>query len=74
MEVYMKNTTNGNTRRAFLQGTAAVLAVPLILTARQGAAATPPVVLPPSPPTTPWQEPLPNAIIRLDPVSALRND
>jgi hypothetical protein len=35
----MKNVPHGNTRRAFLQGTAAALAVPLLLTARQGTAA-----------------------------------
>src|SRR5712671_506485 len=71
MEVYMNAGANSNTRRAFLKGTAAALAVSLLLPARQSAAATPTVVLPPSPPTTPWQESLPNAIIRLDPISAL---
>jgi len=73
MEVYMKNTTNGNTRRAFLKGTAAALTVPLLRPARKGAAATlPPVpVVPPSPPTTPWQEALPTAITPLQAVSAL---
>jgi len=74
----MKDALNGTTRRAFLQGTTAALAVPLILTARQvtarqGEAETlPPVpVVPPSPPTTPWQEALPDAITPLAPVSAL---
>src|SRR5712691_155809 len=78
METPMKDALNGTTRRAFLQGTTAALAVPLILTARQvtarqGEAETlPPVpVVPPSPPTTPWQEALPDAITPLDPVSAL---
>src|SRR6266852_6775934 len=73
MDVYMNTVANGNTRRAFLKGTAAALAVPLILTARQGAAETlPPVpVVPPSPPTTPWQVYLPNAITPLQATSSL---
>jgi FtsP/CotA-like multicopper oxidase with cupredoxin domain len=71
MEVDMKPVSNGNTRRAFLKGSAAALGVPLLLTSRQSAAQTSPLVLPPSPPTTPWQESLPNAITPLAPVSAL---
>jgi FtsP/CotA-like multicopper oxidase with cupredoxin domain len=71
MKVHMQHVPNGKTRRAFLKGTAAAMAVPLILTSRKGAAQTPPPVLPPSPPTTPWQEALPNAITPLDPVNAL---
>ena len=63
--------SHGNTRRAFLKGTAAALAVPRLLTARQSAAASRPPVLPPSPPTAPWQEPLLPAITPLAPVSAL---
>ena len=46
------------------------MAVPL-LTSRQSAAKTSPPVVPPSPPTTPWQEFLDNAITPLHPVSAL---
>ena|SRR5215467_1114840 len=64
----MKHVANGNTRRAFLKGTAAVL---LLLTSRQSAAQTTPPVVPPSPPTTPWQEFLDNAITHLEPVNAL---
>ena len=67
----MKTRANGNTRRAFLKGTAAAMAVPLLLTSRQSAAQTTPPVVPPSPPTTPWQEDLPDAITPLDPVNAL---
>ena len=67
----MNDVSHGKTRRAFLQGTAAALAVPLFLTARKGAAATPPVVLPPSPPTTPWSVYLDDAVGQLAPVDAL---
>jgi hypothetical protein len=70
-EVHMNNVPNGKTSRAFLKRTAAVLAVPLLLTTRKSAAQTPPLVSPPSPPTTPWQDLLPNAITRLDPVNTL---
>ena len=69
--MHMTTRANGNTRRAFLKGTAAAMAVPLLLTSRQSTAQTTPPVVPPSPPTTPWQEYLPDAITRLDPGNAL---
>jgi FtsP/CotA-like multicopper oxidase with cupredoxin domain len=71
MKVHMKNVSNGKTRRAFLKGTAAAMAVPLIMTSRKGAAETLPPVLPPSPPTTPWQVDLPNEITPLQATSSL---
>ena len=52
METHMNHVPNGNTRRAFLQGTAAALAVPLMMTARTGAGGDPAARrCPPSPPT-----------------------
>src|SRR5215813_3977880 len=71
MEGYMSTVSHGNTRRAFLKGTAATLTVPLLLTSRKSTAQTTPPVVPPSPPTTPWQEFLDNAITPLQPVSSL---
>src|SRR5262245_25118104 len=71
MESDMNTVAHGNTRRAFLKSTAAALAVPLLLPARQSTAKSLPLVVPPSPPTTPWQEELPTAITPLEPVSAL---
>ncbi len=58
----MKKSLKG-TRRTFLKGTAAAIAAPLVLTPRKGAAQAAP--LPPSPPTTPFVEFLPNAITPL---------
>ena len=69
--MHMKTRANGNTRRAFLKGTAAAMAVPLLLTSRQSGAQTTPPVVPPSPPTTPWREELPIAITPLQPVDTL---
>ena len=70
-ESHVIDESHGKTRRAFLKGTAAATAVPLLLTSRKSMAATPPVVVPPSPPTTPWSVYLDDAITKLNPVGAL---
>jgi len=57
----MKDIQQGKTRRGFLKGTAVAMTVPLILTSRKGETQTTQSPLPPSPPTIPWQEALPNA-------------
>ncbi len=50
-------------RRAFFKTTGAtILAAPAILTSRKSAAQVVEPVLPPSPPTTPWQEELPEVM------------
>ena len=67
----MNDVSKGKTRRVFLKGTAAAVAVPLLLTSRKSEAQTIPPVSPPSPPTTPWQEELPNEITPLHKVSSL---
>ena len=71
MGIHMNDVPKGETRRVFLKGTAAAMAVPLILTSRKSEAQTIPPVSPPSPPTTPWQEFLPNEITPLHTVSSL---
>lgn len=55
-------------RRHFLKGSAAVAAAPMIVTSRKASAQ---VVLPPSPPVTPWAVELPLATNVLQPVAAL---
>ena len=63
-------------RRAFVKGaivtTAAAAGGPFILTTRKSAAQVP--IIPPSPPTAPWVEELPDAISPLQPVSSLSPD
>jgi len=60
-------------RRSFIKGAvvttaAAAAGAPLILTSGKSGAQTPPVI-PPSPPTTPWVQYLPDAITPLAPVA-----
>ena len=55
----MPDSFDRTTRRTFVKAAAAATAAPMTLTTRQSAAQTIPE-LPPSPPTTPWVERLPN--------------
>ncbi|NOT13935.1 MAG: multicopper oxidase domain-containing protein [Methylococcaceae bacterium] len=57
-------------RRSFLKLATASAAAPILLTSRKSGAADPPVI-PPSPPTTPWIEYLPNQITPLQPIATL---
>lgn len=60
---------SNESRRAFFKTTGAtILAAPAILTSRKSAAQAAPndEPLPPSPPTTPWQRELPEAIVPLE--------
>ena len=57
------STENSISRRAFFKVTGAtILAAPAIFTSRKSAAQVVEPVLPPSPPTTPWQDELPEVI------------
>jgi FtsP/CotA-like multicopper oxidase with cupredoxin domain len=67
----VKESSDGRTRRAFLKGTTAAMAVPLMLTSHKSEAQTSRSPLPPSPPTLPWQVSLPNAITPLQSASSL---
>jgi FtsP/CotA-like multicopper oxidase with cupredoxin domain len=53
-------------RRAFLKASAIAAAAPMILTARKSGAQANPPLIPPSPPTIPWQDELPSAITPLE--------
>jgi len=56
-------TENSISRRAFFKATGAtILAAPAVFTSRKSAAQVVEPVLPPSPPTTPWLEELPEVI------------
>jgi FtsP/CotA-like multicopper oxidase with cupredoxin domain len=61
-------------RRSFLKLSAAAMATPMLLNARTGEAAvwitTPQPEFPPSPPTRPWMEKLPRAIVPAQPADA----
>ncbi|MBS7664274.1 multicopper oxidase domain-containing protein [Pseudomonas lalucatii] len=65
----------GPSRRSFLKLSATAMAAPLLLNTRPGDAAvwitTPQPVFPPSPPTRPWLEELPRAIVPVPPADAL---
>lgn len=57
------STENSMSRRAFFKATGAtILAAPAIFTSRKSAAQVIEPVLPPSPPTTPWRDELPEVI------------
>ncbi len=58
-------------RRHFLKASTAAVVAPMLLTSRKGGAQVIEPVIPPSPPTTPWQEELPNEIAPLLPVDYL---
>lgn len=58
-------------RRDFLKASSAVALAPMILTSRKGGAQIIDPVIPPSPPTRPWREELPNAIAPLEQVDSL---
>ncbi|MGH8433067.1 MAG: multicopper oxidase family protein [Pseudomonas sp.] len=70
-----KDSAEGAARRSFLKLSAAAMAAPLLLRARNGDAVewvtTPQPIFPPSPATRPWLEELPSAIIPIEQVSAL---
>ena len=58
-------------RRGFLKTASALAAAPMVLTSRKGGATDPPLEIPPSPDTIPWQEELPTETPRLEPVPFL---
>ncbi len=58
-------------RRNFLKASSAVALAPMLLTSRKGGAQIIDPVIPPSPPTTPWREELPDAIAPLEQVDSL---
>ncbi|UVE18172.1 multicopper oxidase domain-containing protein [Pseudomonas sp. LS44] len=61
-----------NDRRRFLKLSAAAVAAPLLLRSQTSTASEPaPLVLPPSPPTTPWKDELPLAVTPQTPLAAL---
>ena len=64
-------TTPDLGRRAFLRASGAAALAPMLLTTRKGAATDQALVIPPSPPTTPWQEELPSELATLLPVDEL---
>jgi FtsP/CotA-like multicopper oxidase with cupredoxin domain len=70
-----KDPPDGPARRTFLKLSATALAAPLLLNLRNSDAAewvtTPQPAFPPSPPTRPWREELPRAIVPVQPVSDL---
>lgn len=57
-----------DTKRTWMKASAAIVAAPLVLTARKTEAQA--LVLPPSPPTTPWVDELPTQITPLAPLAA----
>ncbi|MFZ6048586.1 multicopper oxidase family protein [Pseudomonas sp. CR3202] len=67
--------TNRDTRRSFLKLSAAALTAPLVPWARDSGAVewitAPQPIFPPSPPTRPWMEELPTAIVPVARVDAL---
>lgn len=58
-------------RRGFLKTSGALAAAPMLLTSRKSGATDPPLLIPPSPSTLPWQEKLPREPPRLEPVGFL---
>ncbi|WP_439860009.1 multicopper oxidase family protein [Pseudomonas sp. MBLB4136] len=70
-----EDNPEGPDRRSFLKLSATAMAAPLLLRSRAGDAAewvtTPQPVFPPSPPTRPWQEELPRAIVPVRPSDTL---
>lgn len=71
----IKEPSGDPARRTFLKLSASALAAPLLLNTRNSDAVvrvtTPQPVFPPSPPTRPWREELPRAIVPIQPVSEL---
>ena len=61
-------------RRNFLKASTAAVVAPMLLTSRKGGAQVIDPVIPPSPPTTPWREELPNEIAPLQSVNLLSPD
>ncbi|MEQ1484360.1 multicopper oxidase domain-containing protein [Methyloglobulus sp.] len=66
---YFQTTSGLQARRTFLKLTSASVVAPLLLSAADSEAEV--IIIPPSPPTTPWVEYLPDAITPAEPVNSL---
>lgn len=75
---HVRNPTLGSEtnigRRRFLKASSATVVAPLLLTSRKSGAQVTEPLIPPSPPTRPWREELPNEISPLQPVGFLSPD